>query len=254
MKFFRDRAGMCLAVRGRRRGNRCRCGIAVLGYSVMTLPRLGGVVALVVEDHADTREMLKEGLAACGAGVLSVASAADALRLVRHVLPDIVIVDIAMPEHDGFWVIREFRKLPGAETVPVIAISGVPLDLLRESVKDAGFALALLKPVDPMTLAGIVADILHDVDVKRQAHGRRSGTPGQPEVAVTGRTRIVALLRSQRGTPLCLMCIAKALGLRETAVRNSSFSARGAPGIAERIDRCAECGRRRLVLFAQMLD
>jgi CheY-like chemotaxis protein len=219
----------------------------------MPLPRLGGVVALVVEDHADTREMLKEGLAACGAGVLSVASGADALRLVRHVLPDVVIVDIAMPEHDGFWLIGEFRALPGADLVPVIAISAAPLDLLRESVKDAGFALALVKPVDPMTLAGIVADLLHDIELKRQAHGRRRG-PRQPEPAVTGRTRIVTLLRSRRGTALCLMCIAKMLGLRETAVRNSSFSARGAPGIGERIDRCAECGRRRLVLFAQSFD
>jgi CheY-like chemotaxis protein len=220
----------------------------------MAFPRLGGVVALVVEDHADTREMLKEGLAACGAGVLSVASGADALRLVRHVLPDVVIVDIAMPEHDGFWLLREFRTLAGADLVPVIAISAAPLDLLRESVKDAGFALALVKPVDPMTLAGIVADLLHDVELKRQAHGRRRGTARQPEPPVTGRTRIVTLLRSRRGTALCLMCIAKTLGLRETAVRNSSFSARGAPGICERIDRCAECGRRRLVLFAQSFD
>jgi len=220
----------------------------------MISSRLDGVVALVAEDHADTREMLKEGLAACGAGVLSVASGADALRLVRHVLPDIVIVDIAMPERDGFWLIREFRKLPGAEVIPVIAISGAPLDLLRENAKDAGFALALVKPVDPMMLAGIVADILHDVEVKRQVHGRRRGAPGRPEAVLTGRTRIVALLRSRRGTALCLMCIAKALGLRETAVRNSSFSARGAPGISERIDRCAECGRRRLVLIAQPFD
>ena len=96
----------------------------------MTFPRLGGVIALVVEDHADTREMFKEGMAACGAGVLSVASGDEALRLARHVLPDVVIVDIAMPEHDGFWVISELRKLPGAESVPVIAISGAPLDLV----------------------------------------------------------------------------------------------------------------------------
>jgi CheY-like chemotaxis protein len=217
----------------------------------MAFPQLGGVVVLVVEDHADTREMFKEGLAACGAGVLSVASGDEALRLARHVLPDIVIVDIAMPEHDGFWVITELRKLPGAEAVPVIAISGAPLDLLHESVKDAGFALALVKPVDPMALAGIVADIVHDTELARQAHGRRVGAPRLPEVAVTGRTRIVSLLRMRRGTALCLTCIAKILGVRETAVRNSSFSARGAPGIYERIDRCAECGRRRLLLFAQ---
>jgi CheY-like chemotaxis protein len=220
----------------------------------MTFPQLGGVIALVVEDHADTREMFKEGMAACGAGVLSVASGAEALRLARHVLPDVVIVDIAMPEHDGFWVISELRKLPGAENVPVIAISGAPLDLLHDSVKDAGFALALVKPVDPMILAGIVADIVQDTEVLRQAQGRRGAASRRPEAAVTGRTRIVALLRTRRGTALCLMCIAKTLGLRETAVRNSSFSARGAPGIVERVDHCADCGRRRLLLLAQSFD
>src|SRR5204862_2857588 len=100
------------------------------------------------------------GLAACGAGVLSVASGDEALRLARHVLPDIVVVDIAMPDRDGFWVITELRKLAGGDAVPVIAVSGAPLDLLHASVKDAGFAPALVKPVDPTTLAGIIAAIL----------------------------------------------------------------------------------------------
>ena len=63
-------------------------------------------------------------------------------------LPIVVVVDIAMPKRDGFWFVAQLQSLPGGDAVPAIAITGAPLDLLPQSVKDVGSTRALLKPVD----------------------------------------------------------------------------------------------------------
>jgi CheY-like chemotaxis protein len=128
---------------------------------------LRGVLILVIDDHRDTRDMFDEGLSAVGAEVLTAVSGRDALRLAQERLPTVVVVDIAMPEHDGFWFVAELRNLKGGDAVPAIAISGAPLDLLPQSAKDVGFVRALLKPVDPLVLADIVADVVDEATLAR---------------------------------------------------------------------------------------
>jgi len=124
------------------------------------LPRLLSLVVLVVDDHVDTAEMLQHVLIEAGAAPVIATSGERALHLASQVLPDVVIVDIAMPERDGFWFIREFNRLPKAQSVPSIALTGAPLDLLRENTKDAGFSRTLLKPVTPMGLCATIAEVV----------------------------------------------------------------------------------------------
>lgn len=135
---------------------------------------LRGVLVLVIDDHRDTRDMFSEGLSAVGAEVLSAASGSDALRLAEKSLPTVVVVDIAMPEHDGFWFVAELRNLTGGDAIPAIAVTGTPLDLLPQSAKDVGFVRALLKPVDPLVLADIVADVVEEAILTRAINSRRT--------------------------------------------------------------------------------
>src|SRR5205085_6673800 len=87
--------------------------------------RLDGLRVLVVDDEADTREMLKAGLGQCGAEVTLAGSAAEALAEVEKSPPDVLISDIGMPEEDGYDLMRKVRGLPQDEggRVPAIALT-----------------------------------------------------------------------------------------------------------------------------------
>ncbi len=181
------------------------------------LPSLRGVAVLVVDDHLDTLEMFEQVLGAAGAVVLTAASGADALGIARRALPAVIVTDIAMPGGDAFWFISELRNLPGGSAVPVIALSGRPLDLLGDAGKAAEFSVALLKPVDPVDLCEIISKILAGASKSRQG-ARRSGTltlgalvgsPSKPdwigEVVDTSRLRsgyVTVRWRTPSGTSL----------------------------------------------------
>ena len=73
---------------------------------------LNGLRILVVDDEADTRELLKQGLEYCGAKVEVAVSAAEVVDAIVEMVPDILISDIGMPGVDGYDLIRQVRGLP----------------------------------------------------------------------------------------------------------------------------------------------
>jgi CheY-like chemotaxis protein len=118
------------------------------------LDRLAGVRVLVVEDHDDSRDLLEQILAHGGARVIAAPSAEEALAHLGEV--DVVITDISMPRHDGFWLLREIeRRHP---SMPVIAVSGYS-DLQEKALREASFARVLRKPIDPWVLCREVATV-----------------------------------------------------------------------------------------------
>lgn len=104
---------------------------------------LQGVHILVVEDHDDSRYILEQSLGYCGAVVVAVASATEALRVMKRARPDIVIADIAMPVHDGVWLLRQLRAQQHAtgRYIPVVALTA---SLSRPTKTD--FDEVLFKP------------------------------------------------------------------------------------------------------------
>src|SRR5262249_49892863 len=76
-------------------------------------PALSGVHVLVVEDDQDARYLIEDTLRHYGARVTSVASVREALAAIETSRPDVMVSDIAMPEQDGFDLIRAVRQLPG---------------------------------------------------------------------------------------------------------------------------------------------
>jgi DNA-binding response OmpR family regulator len=107
---------------------------------------LKGRRILIVDDHADTVDLLSQACGASGAEALSAISAKEALRLAEARPPDVVITDIGLRGEDGVWLLRELRRAHPA--VPVLALTGrSPEDALA-----AGFDAVLLKPTDPWQL------------------------------------------------------------------------------------------------------
>jgi two-component system CheB/CheR fusion protein len=120
---------------------------------------LHGITVLVVDDVADAREILALMLRECGATVRLAGSAAEALSEIQRQEPDVLVSDIAMPEKDGYELLRSVREL-GPErggNVPALALTALASHTDREKALSAGFQMYLPKPVEPLALQRAVA-------------------------------------------------------------------------------------------------
>jgi CheY-like chemotaxis protein len=110
---------------------------------------------LAVDDEKDTRELLRDILARCGAHVSIAASARDALSAIPSARPDVIVADIGMPEQDGYSFIAKVRALPTGEggTTPVLALTAFARGEDRLKALKAGFDMHVPKPVEPIELA-----------------------------------------------------------------------------------------------------
>jgi signal transduction histidine kinase len=106
---------------------------------------------LVVEDNRDAREMLRTVLELNGHTVLDAGDGASAIRLAGESAPDIVVLDIGLPDLDGFEVARRIRARLGART-RLVGLSGYGDEDARRAGRDAGFDAHLVKPVSPEKL------------------------------------------------------------------------------------------------------
>jgi CheY-like chemotaxis protein len=116
---------------------------------------LAGIAVLYVEDDADAREVMALVLERFGAAVQPAATADEALALFVANPTTIVLADIVMPGHDGFWLLREVAG-GGMPPVPFIAFTGLCGERDREEVLAAGFVDYLLKPVENEVLVDAI--------------------------------------------------------------------------------------------------
>ena len=124
---------------------------------------LSGVRVLVVDDDLDTLEILKVILQNRGAEVITASSAGDALKALEHSLPDALVSDLAMPEHNGYELIERIRQR-GPErggNIPAIALTAYARVEDRVRALKAGFQMYVPKPVDPNELVAVVANLTH---------------------------------------------------------------------------------------------
>ena len=126
------------------------------------LASLDGVSVLVVDDDRASRDVAVAALERHGARVVTAASAAEALRVLRAQVVDVLLSDIAMPDEDGYSLIRNVRMLdtPMA-SVPAAALTSFARDEDREAALGAGFQMHLTKPIDAHSLVAAVARLAH---------------------------------------------------------------------------------------------
>jgi CheY-like chemotaxis protein len=122
------------------------------------LPResLVGVQVLVVDNDPEACELLSTILGYCGALVTTATSADAALLSISRVVPDVVVCDIVMDGHDGYWFLSSLRDQPGRAELPVIAVTGYDHLHPAERTLSAGFSAHVRKPIDPWELARLV--------------------------------------------------------------------------------------------------
>lgn len=120
---------------------------------------LSGIRVLVVDDDADTRDLMTEILSGRGAEVASAATGKQALAKIDSSGPDVVICDIGMPEMDGLEFIRELRGGSRNSGLPAVALTAHSSPEDRKAALDGGYDMFVSKPVDPAELASITAGV-----------------------------------------------------------------------------------------------
>ena len=123
---------------------------------------LHGFRILVVDDEPDSRELVATILKRCGGEVRCSQSAEDAIRAFKEWQPDLLISDIAMPNEDGFILLKKLRKLKSkrAREIPAVALSAYASDEDRSLALEKGFQLHLPKPIEPDHLVTSIAAAL----------------------------------------------------------------------------------------------
>lgn len=114
---------------------------------------------LVVDDNPDVASSFKVFLETMGYRVRALNSGAEVLKAVREFHPEVVFLDIAMPDMDGYQVAAAIRAA-GLERPPVlVALTGYGQDSDRKKALKAGFDHHLLKPQDPSEIESLLAGL-----------------------------------------------------------------------------------------------
>ncbi|HWB11322.1 MAG TPA: response regulator [Pirellulales bacterium] len=109
------------------------------------MPRVRRILA--VEDNADVLRVQTALLRAMGHEVLPVSSGGQAIEAAETFLPDVVLIDIGLPDMNGYELATYLRRLPATRTARLIALSGYGSADARRQAEEAGMDAYFIKPV-----------------------------------------------------------------------------------------------------------
>ena len=102
---------------------------------------------LVVDDNQPSRDLIVDILRPLSLEVTEAPDGATALAAARETKPDLVLLDLSMPDMDGFAVLDELRRDPDCARTPVLAVTANAMPGERSKALEAGFSDFLTKPV-----------------------------------------------------------------------------------------------------------
>jgi CheY-like chemotaxis protein len=113
---------------------------------------------VVIEDHEDTAELMREILVSAGHRVEAAYNGRDGIALARRIGAELVFCDVGLPDMDGYAVARMLRADPATERARLIALTGFHGEDERQRAIAAGFDRHIVKPLDPATLEKLAAE------------------------------------------------------------------------------------------------
>lgn len=127
---------------------------------------------LIVDDDTDLLEVLSQNLIHAGFSVVTASNGVEGLKMARSLLPDLVVLDLVLPEMDGFTVCERLRRDRATAGIPVLMLTGLTSQLNRFAGLESGANDYIVKPVTPDELVNRV-NLLLD-------HSSASPPQGQP--------------------------------------------------------------------------
>jgi cyclic di-GMP phosphodiesterase len=129
-----------------------------------TVSRTGGTI-LVVDDYQVNVRLIERWLTSDGYGVLTAESGSEALAIVGQHHPDLVLLDINIPEPDGFTVCRRLKENPATSRIPIMFMSGLDPSTTESGARHLGADDYVTKPVDAYELRVRIRKLLQHVEL-----------------------------------------------------------------------------------------
>jgi two-component system phosphate regulon response regulator PhoB len=135
---------------------------------------------LVADDERAIRLLCRVNLAASGMDVLEAGDGREALELARKERPDLVLLDVMMPEVDGWTVARELAKDEQTRDIPIVFLTARAEAADKRLGEQLGGVGYLVKPFDPVTIGDFVENVLGRIERGEREQLRR-GISSSPE-------------------------------------------------------------------------
>jgi CheY-like chemotaxis protein len=134
-------------------------------------------LVLVVEDYQDAREMYAAYLQFSGFEVAEAGNGIEAVEKTQELLPDIVLMDLALPRMDGWEATRRLKSDERTRHIPIVALTGHALAGHAEGARDAGCDAFVTKPCLPDALVAEIRRLLDARDVNAENEEDPAGPP-----------------------------------------------------------------------------
>lgn len=144
---------------------------------------------LVADDNADALESLATLLALRGHEVYRAADGLSALESAQRYQPEIALLDIGMPQLDGYEVARRIRASPWRESMQLVALTGWGQESDRQRSRESGFNNHLTKPVDHELLTRLPDQHFPNAPPSVKSHELRGSSPAESSSAIADTTR-----------------------------------------------------------------
>ncbi len=120
----------------------------------------GARTVLIVDDYLDALDVWSIYLGVEGFRVLTASTGQQALATASAELPDLIVLDLDLPDVSGFEVARELRSQAATRDIPLIAATGYSHAVQQDKARASGFNAVLVKPCDPDVLVGEIQRLL----------------------------------------------------------------------------------------------
>jgi CheY-like chemotaxis protein len=134
-------------------------------------PRLDGIRILVVDDHADSRDLIAFILRDVGAVVQKAQDPQQAYEIVTQWSPDVIVSDLRMFSEDGYTFIKNIRARTPHEggRIPAVAVTGLTGDAVRMTALDSGYQHLVRKPIHSAELIAVIVSLTWQKRPRRAA-------------------------------------------------------------------------------------
>ncbi len=124
-----------------------------------------GIRILLVEDNPANRQLMTDYLKYCGYDVLSLSLGTTFSLAMRQYHPHLVLLDLKLPDIDGFTLLQHMRRTPGWQHIPVIVVSAYAFQADRQRALSLGANRYLIKPVKLTELMQAIAEEVNNLPV-----------------------------------------------------------------------------------------
>ena len=134
-------------------------------------------LVLVVEDYQDAREMYSAYLQFSGYRVAEATNGVEAIEQAQELMPDIILMDLALPKMDGWEATRRLKSDDRTRNIPIVALTGHALAGHAEVAREAGCDAFVTKPCLPDALVAEIKRMLSTPGGAARKTGKAAGRP-----------------------------------------------------------------------------